>query len=107
MLTARITSGNVYKGACPFVCIQLIMVALVIIFPQMVLIYKSGEKVVDPSKIEIIIKQEEPQGAGGGTGTDIQPGSPYDPPAQEKPDEAAAPSVQDAFKVPPSEPPKQ
>ena len=104
-MTARITTGQIYMGAIPFVVIQLIMVGLVIMFPQMVMVYKAGESTVDPTKIEIIIPQEEPAGAGGGTG-DRQPGSPYDPPTQEKADEAAQ-SIQDAFKVPPAEaPPK-
>src|SRR5438045_3280277 len=58
-LTARITTGQIYWGAVPFVLIQLIMVSLVIAFPQMVLVYKSGESTVDPSKIQIIIPQEQ------------------------------------------------
>jgi len=33
---ARVTTGEIYWGAVPFVCIQLIMVALVIAFPAMV-----------------------------------------------------------------------
>ena len=109
-MTAPITTGQIYKGAIPFVIIQLIMVGLVIMFPQMVMVYKDSDKVVDPTKVEIIIQQEEPQGAGSGagssTGGDKQPGSPYDPPAQEKADEAAQ-SVQDAFKLPPTEAPKK
>ena len=36
-LTPRITTGQIYWGAVPFVCIQLIMVAIVIIFPDLVL----------------------------------------------------------------------
>ena len=104
-MTAPITTGQIYKGAIPFVIIQLIMVGLVIMFPQMVMVYKDSDTVVDPSKVEIIIQQEEPQGAGSGAGGDKQPGSPYDPPAQDKADSAAQ-SVQDAFKAPASEAPK-
>ena len=114
-LTARITTGQIYKGAIPFVVIQLIMVGLVIMFPQMVMVYKSGESTVDPTKIEINIQQEESVGAGSGGGTgggaadpgaDKQPGSPYDAPPPEKANDAAQ-SVQDAFKVPPAEAPKK
>ncbi|MEO6567099.1 MAG: TRAP transporter large permease subunit, partial [Casimicrobiaceae bacterium] len=115
-LTARITTGQIYKGAIPFVCIQLIMVALVILFPQMVMVYKSGESTVDPSKIEINIQQQESGEAGAGgsatgggsadPGADKQPGSPYDAPAPEKAEDAAQ-SVQDAFKAAPAEPPKK
>jgi len=32
----EVTSGNIYRGAIPFVCIQLLMVALLIAFPQLV-----------------------------------------------------------------------
>ncbi len=34
---ARVTTGQIYWGAVPFVCIQLVMVALVIAFPRLVL----------------------------------------------------------------------
>ena len=33
---ARVTTGQIYWGAVPFVCIQVLMVALVIAFPQLV-----------------------------------------------------------------------
>ncbi|MEP7329055.1 MAG: TRAP transporter large permease subunit, partial [Betaproteobacteria bacterium] len=105
-MTARITTGQIYKGAIPFVFIQLIMVALVILFPQMVMVYKASDKVFDPAKVQIIIQQEEPQGAGGGSDTNQSPASPYDPPPSERTDDAAQ-SVQDAFKAPPSEAPKK
>jgi hypothetical protein len=35
-LTEPVTTGQIYWGAIPFVCIQIIMVALVIAFPQLV-----------------------------------------------------------------------
>ncbi len=54
-LTAPVTTTQIYWGAIPFVVIQLIMVGLLIAFPQMSLIYKAGETVVDPSKVQIII----------------------------------------------------
>jgi TRAP-type mannitol/chloroaromatic compound transport system permease large subunit len=38
---APVTTGQIYRGAIPFVAIQLTMVALVIAFPQMVLVYKD------------------------------------------------------------------
>ena len=52
---APVTTGQIYWGAVPYVIIQVIMVGLVIAFPQMVLVYKSEAPVVDPSKIEIQI----------------------------------------------------
>ncbi len=52
-LTEPVTTGQIYWGAVPFVVIQCIMVALVILFPGMVLHYKSAAPPVDPGKIEI------------------------------------------------------
>src|SRR5690606_26401103 len=39
--TEGVTTGQIYWGAIPFVFIQCIMVALVILFPQMVMHYKG------------------------------------------------------------------
>ena len=52
-MTAPITTGQIYWGAVPFVIIQVIMVGLVIAFPQMVMVYKGEASTVDPTKIEI------------------------------------------------------
>ena len=41
-LTPGVTTGQIYWGAVPFVLIQLIMVISVIMFPGMVMHYKSG-----------------------------------------------------------------
>jgi tripartite ATP-independent transporter DctM subunit len=54
-LTAPVTTGQIYWGAVPFVCIQLIMVALVITFPGMVLSSLDRGPKVDPSQIQIDI----------------------------------------------------
>jgi tripartite ATP-independent transporter DctM subunit len=45
-----VTTGQIYWGAVPFVVIQMIMVGLVIAFPQMVMHYKSTGVVVDQKK---------------------------------------------------------
>jgi len=86
-MMARITTGQIYWGAVPFVLIQLVMVALVIAFPQMVMVYKSGESTVDPSKMQIIIPQEQAPPPA-----DAYPGQ--EPAKAEDPDKA----MQDAFK---------
>jgi TRAP-type mannitol/chloroaromatic compound transport system permease large subunit len=54
-LTARVTTGQIYWGAVPFVVIQVIMVAILIAFPGLVTggLAKSA---VDPSRIEIQIE---------------------------------------------------
>jgi TRAP-type mannitol/chloroaromatic compound transport system permease large subunit len=70
-----VTTGQIYWGAVPFVCIQVVMVGLVIAFPQMVMHYKGP--VVDPNSIQI--KMPDMPGLGGG-GLGLPPlGSP--PPA--------------------------
>jgi TRAP-type mannitol/chloroaromatic compound transport system permease large subunit len=51
-----VTTGQIYWGAVPYVVIQCIMVALVIIFPGMVMHYKSTGPTVDPSKVNIEIQ---------------------------------------------------
>lgn len=50
---APVTTGQIYWGAVPFVCIQILMVALTIAFPQMVMHYKGP--VVNPSDVEIVL----------------------------------------------------
>ncbi len=52
---APITTGQIYWGAIPFVVIQIIMVSLVIAFPQMVMVYKGQREAVDPSRVEIVL----------------------------------------------------
>jgi len=59
-MTAPVTTGQIYWGAIPFVLIQLVMVALLIVFPQMSLVYKSGAAVIDVNKVKIEIPQDEP-----------------------------------------------
>ena len=55
-----VTTGQIYWGAVPFVLIQVLMVGLVIAFPQMVLVYKAGEAKYDINKIQIIVPEQEP-----------------------------------------------
>jgi TRAP-type mannitol/chloroaromatic compound transport system permease large subunit len=50
---APVTTGQIYWGAVPFVLIQLIMVGLVITFPQMVMVYKDDAPKLDQKQIEI------------------------------------------------------
>jgi TRAP-type mannitol/chloroaromatic compound transport system permease large subunit len=47
-----VTTGQIYWGAVPFVVIQCIMVGLVILFPQMVMHYKSAGTGIDPASIK-------------------------------------------------------
>jgi TRAP-type mannitol/chloroaromatic compound transport system permease large subunit len=56
-LTPGVTTGQIYWGAVPFVLIQLIAVVSVIMFPAMVMHYKSGLSTVDPNKVQIEVPQ--------------------------------------------------
>jgi TRAP-type mannitol/chloroaromatic compound transport system permease large subunit len=60
---APVTTGQIYWGAIPFVIIQLVMVTLLILFPQMSLVYKSGAPDVDINKVKIDIPEDRPQDA--------------------------------------------
>jgi TRAP-type mannitol/chloroaromatic compound transport system permease large subunit len=61
-----VTTGQIYWGAVPFVCIQVLMIGLTIAFPQMVMHYKGA--VVDPNDVEFVLPP-----FGGG---EAQPGLP-------------------------------
>jgi hypothetical protein len=50
---AQVRTSDIYWGAVPFVVIQLMMVAAVIAFPQMVMHYKGGGKPVHPGAFEL------------------------------------------------------
>ncbi len=52
-MTAAVTTGQIYWGAVPFVVVQLLMVGLVIAFPQMVMVYKTGEANNDPAALQL------------------------------------------------------
>jgi TRAP-type mannitol/chloroaromatic compound transport system permease large subunit len=52
---APVTTAQIYWGAIPFLFIQLCMVALVIAFPQMVLVYKDAASKPSVNAREIVI----------------------------------------------------
>ena len=91
-----ITTGQIYWGAVPFVGIQVLMVALTIMFPQMVMHYKGSGPTVDPATMKIEIPGDLGGGLGGGLGGDLggpggdlsSPplgGAPSNPPAPAQP----------------------
>ncbi|HWI14216.1 MAG TPA: TRAP transporter large permease subunit [Burkholderiales bacterium] len=55
----EVKTSDIYWGAIPFVGIQLVMVALVLLFPQMVMTYKSEAPTQEPAKIEITVPQPD------------------------------------------------
>jgi tripartite ATP-independent transporter DctM subunit len=70
-LTKKVTTGQIYWGAVPFVLIQVVMIAMVITFPQMVMVYKAKERAFDINKIQIVVPEDQSapgnQPAGGGS----------------------------------------
>ena len=62
---AGVSTGQIYWGAVPFVVIQVVMVGIVIAFPQMVMHYKGP--VVDPSSIQITVPGFTPLAPAAGT----------------------------------------
>jgi tripartite ATP-independent transporter DctM subunit len=88
-LVSKVTTGQIYWGAVPFVCIQLIMVALVIAFPQMVLHALETSK-IDPNTIEIQIPDDQSDTGDPGAPSDMgAPGeeSPPEPETNESPED--------------------
>ncbi|WP_420225163.1 TRAP transporter large permease [Pigmentiphaga litoralis] len=49
----KVETRQIYWGSVPFIAIQLIMVALVIMYPRMVTHYKDGQANVDPNTVKI------------------------------------------------------
>lgn len=60
-----VTTGQIYWGAVPFVVIQCIMVALVIIFPKMVMHYKASAIQLDQKSIDKQFDSIQIPGLGG------------------------------------------
>ena len=58
-IIAPVTTGQIYWGAVPFVLIQLLMVGLVIAFPQMVMVYKNDAATMAPAKIELTLPSDD------------------------------------------------
>ncbi|BBE73874.1 TRAP transporter large permease [Oharaeibacter diazotrophicus] len=77
LMTAPVTSGQIYMGAVPYVLIQIVMVAIVITFPRLVTHYKDGAVTVDPSTIQINV----PMPGDGGGNPFGDAGNPFGAPA--------------------------
>jgi TRAP-type mannitol/chloroaromatic compound transport system permease large subunit len=63
-LTKKVTTGQIYWGAVPFVFIQMVMVGLVIAFPDIVLSSLGNDKPLDPSQIQLEVPQVDYGGGG-------------------------------------------
>ncbi|ANN78074.1 TRAP transporter large permease [Bordetella flabilis] len=73
---APVTTGQIYWGSVPFIIIQLIMVAAVMLFPGMVMHYKGDLSQVDPNTVKIDVQ--------GGYGDSVYGGGAGDPGADFK-----------------------
>ena len=69
-LTARVTTGQIYWGAVPFVLIQILMVTLIISFPGIVTGGIAKKQAVDIRNIQIEVPAEEPEAPGEPSATD-------------------------------------
>ncbi|RAX40640.1 TRAP transporter large permease [Rhizobium tropici] len=78
---APVTTGQIYWGSVPFVGIQILMVALTIMFPQMVMHYKGAGAAVDPNSIKIEVPGFGAPGQNNGNGLpglQLPGGNPFD-----------------------------
>lgn len=78
---APVTTGQIYWGSVPFVGIQILMVALTIMFPQMVMHYKGAGAAVDPNSIKIEVPGFGVPGQNNGNGSpglQLPGGNPFD-----------------------------
>jgi TRAP-type mannitol/chloroaromatic compound transport system permease large subunit len=92
-----VTTGQIYWGAVPFVVIQVIMVGILIVFPEMVMVYKSGQPTVDPSKIQIDIPElDTSRDTPDDLLKDFQPPS-QEPAKEMSPEEKEAAEIQKAL----------
>jgi TRAP-type mannitol/chloroaromatic compound transport system permease large subunit len=89
-LTPGVTTGQIYWGAVPFVLIQIVMIGLVITFPQMVMVYKAGESKVNPNTIQIQLPPSEAPQEGP---------APTEQQEQQKENESSQ-SLENLFKTP-------
>jgi TRAP-type mannitol/chloroaromatic compound transport system permease large subunit len=103
-ITAPVTTGQIYWGVIPFVVIQIVMIALVILFPQMVMVYKAAESTIDATKIQIQLPPSE-SGVSSPAPTG-QPETEQQMQQEDKDQNKDAQSLEDLFKAPaPATPP--
>jgi tripartite ATP-independent transporter DctM subunit len=95
-LTPKVTTGQIYWGAVPFVGIQVIMVAIVIAFPGLVTNGLDKKKVFDTDTMRIEVPAEAPalQGDSGKDGAIADP-------ANDDPAKAIERAMRDADTPPP------
>jgi len=98
-----VESRDIYLGAIPFIIIQLLLVAVVIFFPQTVTVFLDKEKVLDLDKAieqlqDIHGKSDGPSDSNATTDPSGLPGAPGGPSGSE-PDNKASDSADDAMEA--------
>ena len=83
IMTAPVTTGQIYWGAVPFVCIQVLMIGITIAFPGMVMRYQDVDH-----QTPAAIDTQEPSG-----GPDFNTGTPNFGTAPAQAPESAAPAA--------------
>ena len=102
-LPRKVESRDIYLGAIPFIIIQLLLVAVVIFFPQTVTVFLDKEKVLDLDKAieqlqDIHGKSDGPSDSNATTDPSGLPGAPSGPSGSE-PDNKASDSADDAMEA--------
>ena len=80
-LPRKVESRDIYLGAMPWVGMQLLLVAIVIFFPQTVTIFLDKEVVVDLDKVQLEMPAEAPGSDGSNIDMDDPFGTKSAPPA--------------------------
>ena len=91
-----IKTTDIYWGAIPFVCIQIIMIALIIMFPQMVTFGLDKDVKVDLDSVQI----EMPSSYYGNPAT--TPGQESTPADSKAAEDAANKAIMDSMKPEPA-----
>jgi hypothetical protein len=88
----EVKSSDIYWGAIPWVFLQIVMVTMIIVWPEIVTAFMDQEEVIDTSKIEIVIPEDEEapaqEGAAKGKEEEDAEGAAGD--KEEKEDDAMA-----------------
>jgi TRAP-type mannitol/chloroaromatic compound transport system permease large subunit len=66
----QVRTTEIYWGAVPFVCIQILMVALIIVFPNVVS-YEHAKPQTAPQDLQLQLPSESEGGSGDGTAADL------------------------------------
>ena len=89
-----VKTTQIYWGAVPFVIIQIIMVAIIIVFPQLVTMGLDKQELIDTDKVEIVVPDSEmPDDSAVQFDNEQKDGT--SPPAEDDPAKALEKALQD------------